>query len=346
MYNLLKKVILYSMALFLLMVPQHTLAKSNVTVQKISYQMMTDTQSGAYLHIEVQTNKTVDDFAIKENPNNNRQLIFTINNAKIGKIAKQETLDGNIAKKVYLQEMNKDMVQGKIYLNQDVNNNYQISKTDKGLAIDIYEAVASNRANNSNDLDLNNVKNKIITLDPGHGGSDTGAIGPSGYTEKEATLAISKEVANILKAAGAKVVMTRTTDTDVFAPNASARDELQARVDIGNKAKSDIFVSIHCNAFASPSANGTQTFYYGRSYQGQLLANAIQQEMINENGLYNRGISTCNFYVVKNSAMPAVLIETAFITNYNEEGLLKDPQWQKQLAKAIAKGIDQYFGNK
>lgn len=346
MYNLLKKAILYSLALFLIMLPQHTLAKSNVTIQKISYQMLADAQSESYLHIEVQTNRAVDDFAIKENPNNSRQLIFTINNAKIGKIAKQEALDGDIAKKIYLQEVNNDIVQGKIYLNREVNNNYQISKINKGIAIDIYPASARDNSGHNNNLNLSNLKNKIITLDPGHGGSDTGAIGPSGYTEKEATLDISRQLASILKEAGAKVVMTRTTDTDVFAPNASARDELQARVDIGNKAKSDIFVSVHCNAFASPSANGTQTFYYGGSYQGQLLADSIQNEMVSENGLYNRGISTCNFYVVKNSYMPAVLIETAFITNYNEEGLLKDPQWQKQLAIAIAKGIDQYFGNK
>ena len=346
MYNLLKKVILYSFALFLIIVPQITFAKSNVSVQNISYQIMKDAQANSYLHIELKTSNTVNNFEIKENPNNEQQLIFTINNAKIGRIAKQENLDGNIAKKIYLQEIKNDIVQGKIYLNQAVNNNYKIYKIEKGIAIDIFTPENATISEAATGLDLRNLKNKVITLDPGHGGSDTGAIGPSGYTEKEATLAISKNLAGILKQAGAKVVMTRTTDTDVFGPNASARDELQARVDIGNKAKSDVFISIHCNAFASPSANGTQTFYYGGSYLGQSLANAVQTEMVNENGLYNRGISTCNFYVVKNSYMPAILVETAFITNYNEESLLKDSQWQKQLAIAIAKGINQYFGNK
>lgn len=190
---------------------------------------------------------------------------------------------------------------------------------------------------------LNNVKNKIITIDPGHGGSDFGAIGPNGYAEKEGAFAISQKVASILNQSGAKVIMTRNSDVDVYAPNASAKNELQARVNIGNNANSDIFVSIHCNAFVNPEANGTQTFYYGSSYQGKKLAQNIQEKMIEVNGLYNRGISSCNFYVVKHTYMPAVLVETAFITNYEEERLLSDDTWQTIMAKAIAKGIDEYF---
>ena len=190
-----------------------------------------------------------------------------------------------------------------------------------------------------------NVKNKIITIDPGHGGSDSGAVGPNGYTEKEGAFTISQKVASILNQSGAKVVMTRDSDVDVYGPNASARNELQARVDVGNRVNSDIFVSIHCNAFVNPAANGTQTFYYGSSYQGQRLAQNIQEKMIEANGLRDRGISTCNFYVVKHSYMPAVLIETAFITNYDEEALLSDDEWQTTMAKAIAEGINEYFSN-
>ena len=192
---------------------------------------------------------------------------------------------------------------------------------------------------------MSNVKNKIITIDPGHGGSDSGAVGPNGYTEKEGAFAISQKVASILNQSGAKVVMTRDSDVDVYGPNSSARNELQARVDVGNNANSDIFVSIHCNAFVNPAANGTQTFYYGSSYQGQRLAQSIQEKMIEANGLRDRGISTCNFYVVKHSYMPAVLIETAFITNYDEEALLSDDEWQTTMAKAIAEGINEYFSN-
>lgn len=343
MYNLLKKVILCSVVLLLMVIPNVSLAKSNISVEKISHNLMTSEQGDTYLHIEINTNREVKNFSIQENPNNKYQLIFNIEDAQISNISRQEKLDGNIAKKVFLQEK-KDTVQGKIYLQQEVNNNYKIySLGKKGIAIDIFNSVVNTPV--ASDVALSNVKNKIITIDPGHGGSDSGAVGPNGYTEKEGAFAISQKVASILNQSGAKVVMTRDSDVDVYGPNASARNELQARVDVGNNANSDIFVSIHCNAFVNPAANGTQTFYYGSSYQGQRLAQNIQEKMIEANGLRDRGISTCNFYVVKHSYMPAVLIETAFITNYYEEALLSDDEWQTTMAKAIAEGINEYFSN-
>lgn len=343
MYNLLKKVILCSVVLLLMVIPNISLAKSSVNVEKISHNLMTSEQGDTYLHIEINTNREVKNFSIQENPNNKYQLIFNIEDAQIRNISRQEKLDGNIAKKVFLQEK-KDTVQGKIYLQEEVNNNYKIySLGKKGIAIDIFNSVVNTPV--ASDVALSNVKNKIITIDPGHGGSDSGAVGPNGYTEKEGAFAISQKVASILNQSGAKVVMTRDSDVDVYGPNASARNELQARVDVGNNANSDIFVSIHCNAFVNPAANGTQTFYYGSSYQGQRLAQSIQEKMIEANGLRDRGISTCNFYVVKHSYMPAVLIETAFITNYDEEALLSDDEWQTTMAKAIAEGINEYFSN-
>lgn len=343
MYNLLKKVILCSVVLLLMVIPNISLAKSSVNVEKISHNLMTSEQGDTYLHIEINTNREVKNFSIQENPNNKYQLIFNIEDAQISNISRQEKLDGNIAKKVFLQEK-KDIVQGKIYLQEEVNNNYKIySLGKKGIAIDIFNSVVNTPV--ASDVALSNVKNKIITIDPGHGGSDSGAVGPNGYTEKEGAFAISQKVASILNQSGAKVVMTRDSDVDVYGPNASARNELQARVDVGNNANSDIFVSIHCNAFVNSAANGTQTFYYGSSYQGQRLAQSIQEKMIEANGLRDRGISTCNFYVVKHSYMPAVLIETAFITNYDEEALLSDDEWQTTMAKAIAEGINEYFSN-
>jgi N-acetylmuramoyl-L-alanine amidase len=342
-YNLLKKVILCSVVLLLMVIPNISLAKSSVNVEKISHNLMTSEQGDTYLHIEINTNREVKNFSIQENPNNKYQLIFNIEDAQISNISRQEKLDGNIAKKVFLQEK-KDTVQGKIYLQEEVNNNYKIySLGKKGIAIDIFNSVVNTPV--ASDVALSNVKNKIITIDPGHGGSDSGAVGPNGYTEKEGAFAISQKVASILNQSGAKVVMTRDSDVDVYGPNASARNELQARVDVGNNANSDIFVSVHCNAFVNPAANGTQTFYYGSSYQGQRLAQSIQEKMIEANGLRDRGISTCNFYVVKHSYMPAVLIETAFITNYDEEALLSDDEWQTTMAKAIAEGINEYFSN-
>ncbi len=345
------------MLLALMAIPQVSSAKTS-SIEKISYAVQKTDNGEDYLHIEFATNRPVKEFSANFNPNNTKQLIFRMKDSRLSHIPRQENLDGTIGNKIFLQEMDHDYVQGKLYVNSELTNkNYKIYAIDKnsstvkpkaknGIAIDIFsKAEASGRKKATNTASVENLNDKSVTIDPGHGGSDSGAIGPNGYMEKEATLAISQKLADILENSGATVVMTRDSDTDVYGPNASDRAELQARVNVGNRAGTDIFVSIHCNAFANPSANGTQTFYYGGSYEGQRLANDIQQEMIATNGLRDRGIATANFYVMKYSSMPAVLVETAFITNPDEEALLSDPQWQEQLAEAISQGISDYFAN-
>ena len=351
---MLKKLFIFSLMLMLFAIPSISSAR-NSTIQNISYSVETTQHGVQYLHVELATNYPVKEFSANFNPNDKSQLIFRLKDARIDSIPRQEKLDGEIGRKIFLQEVDNDYVQGKLYTKGELTNSsyrmYSFEKDDNhktnGVAIDItfagqMGANSSANSNNSN-VQIGDLSGKTITIDPGHGGSDTGAIGPNGYTEKEATFAISQNLANILTSNGANVVMTRTSDVDVYAPNASAANELQARVNIGNRASSDIFVSIHCNAFTNPSANGTETFYYAGSYNGQRLASAIQKELIDTNNLRNRGVSTANFYVLKHSAMPAVLVETAFISNYNEEAMLSDAQWQMQFAQAIARGINEYF---
>ena len=102
---------------------------------------------------------------------------------------------------------------------------------------------------------------KTITIDPGHGGSDSGAIGPHGVQEKNITLPISMYLKKSLENRGAKVLLTRTTDVDVYGPNASGVDELGARVNVANRSNSDVLVSVHINAFNNPSVGGIATYY-------------------------------------------------------------------------------------
>jgi N-acetylmuramoyl-L-alanine amidase len=126
--------------------------------------------------------------------------------------------------------------------------------------------------------------------------------------------------------------------------NATDRQELQARVNVGAYTPGmQVFLSIHCNAFSSPSANGTETFYYPRSDTDALLAQDLQDALVAANGLHDRGISDANFYVVKHSSVPSALVELAFISNYNEEGLLASPDFQDKLALAIARGLGKFF---
>jgi N-acetylmuramoyl-L-alanine amidase len=169
-----------------------------------------------------------------------------------------------------------------------------------------------------------------IAIDPGHGGKDPGAVGPSGLREKDVALTVAKKVAEYLQSASIPVKMTRTSDVYV---------ELKDRAKIANSFGADYFVSLHCNAFTSPTACGTETYCYKRGGKGEILAKAIQDELIAAIGLTDRGVKEGNFYVLRETNMPAALTELAFISNPNEEKLLASAEFQNKCALAIAKGI-------
>lgn len=188
---------------------------------------------------------------------------------------------------------------------------------------------------------------KVIALDAGHGGSDVGAIGPTGVTEKSVTLRIAKAVQQLLQEEEAQVLMTRTTDTEVSKKKAKASDieELQARCDVANNQKADIFISIHMDSFTNSSPSGTTGYYYGSGTKaGQRLAKLVSEGIIGSIGTGNRGIKSCNFYVVKHTTMPATLVEVAFISNQREERLLNSEEGIKKAAQGIVNGLKKFFG--
>lgn len=175
----------------------------------------------------------------------------------------------------------------------------------------------------------------IIAIDPGHGGSDPGAVGPAGTREKEHTLAISLYVRDLLQKAGHEVVLTRETDWEVAEIGSTAGEELQARVNIANLADADLFVSIHINASVNPQAHGAETWYY---MSGIELARCLQGEIV-KLGLTDRGIKQGNYYVLKYTYMPAALAELVFISNPEEEALANADDFRKRAAAAIVDGI-------
>lgn len=184
---------------------------------------------------------------------------------------------------------------------------------------------------------------KIITLDAGHGGSDPGAIGSDGTKEKNITLPITKMLKEILEDKGAKVYMTRTTDVDVFGPNASDAEELQARVNVGEKYNSDMFVSLHINSSVNKNVGGFSTYYYPKTDNDLRLAQNIQNKLAANFGVDDLGVRQANFYVIKRISMPAVLVEMCFISNEKELTLMKGQWFQKKTARLIAEGIERYF---
>lgn len=181
----------------------------------------------------------------------------------------------------------------------------------------------------------------LIVIDPGHGGSDCGAMNRGlNLSEASVTLDICKRLQAILKAQGWNVVMTRTTDVDVSYANSSAREELGARCKVANDAKADLFVSVHCNASVNASSNGTSIHYYKQS--DYVLASQLQSSVMSSTGRNNRGLQANRFYVLAHTQMPAVLVETAFLTNSTEGSLLNDPSYRQRIAEGLAQGLRQY----
>lgn len=181
------------------------------------------------------------------------------------------------------------------------------------------------------------VTSKIkVAIDPGHGAYDSGAVGPTGVKEKDVTLSVGLKLGDILSRNGIEVIYTRTSDDCPWPSDKST--ELQMRCDIANNANADYFVSIHANS-ATQAATGTETYYSRDTSAGIPLATNIQKEIIKETGSKDRGIKPCGFYVVKNTNMPAVLVELEFLSNPKKEQMLNNSVYQQKYAEAIARGI-------
>ena len=194
---------------------------------------------------------------------------------------------------------------------------------------------------------ITGLKGRVIVIDPGHGGSDSGAIGPTGVMEKSITLRVGNELRRLLTQEGAAVYMTRSTDKEVSPKRSKATDieELQARCDVANQKNADIFVSIHMDSFTNAAAKGTTGYYYSLgNKRSRILADKIRAGVIDQLGTQSRGTQSSNFYVVKHTDMPATLVELAFISNKNEEQLMNSEDGIKKAAQGIADGIADYFG--
>lgn len=174
-----------------------------------------------------------------------------------------------------------------------------------------------------------------VVIDPGHGGKDTGAQGASGKYEKDFSLSLSKKIAGRLEQhPEIKVYLTRETDTF----QSAKRGERQ---EFANQLGADIFISIHGNTFSDPSVSGTETYYYsGNSLE---LARILHHHVVSATGFVDRGVRQEEFLVLKDTNMPAVLLEIGYLTNPDNEAKMFNPLFQQQIADAVCEGIFEYL---
>jgi N-acetylmuramoyl-L-alanine amidase len=173
----------------------------------------------------------------------------------------------------------------------------------------------------------------VVIIDPGHGGKDSGAIGIGGVQEKNIILPIGKRIAEILERNGIQVIMTRDSDYFVTLPG---------RVTMAQQANADVFVSVHANSAGAnrPEVSGLETYYYD---SGLTLARVVHKKILQSLNVRDRNVRKARFYVLRKNSMPAILVETGYLTGRDDVAKLRTSAYQNQMADAIAQGILQYL---
>lgn len=181
-----------------------------------------------------------------------------------------------------------------------------------------------------------------VILDPGHGGEDLGAksLVPPIYSEKNFNLVTARFVRDQLLQKGYSPVLTRTKDLFVTLADRALLPQL---------CNHDIFVSIHFNAASSPQAEGIEVFYYldenhlARSQASKALAESVLKSLIKETNAKSRGVKHGNYYVIRETNVPAILIEGGFLTHPEELAKIKDPDYLKKISWGVTQGIERYL---
>lgn len=190
---------------------------------------------------------------------------------------------------------------------------------------------------------------RTVVIDPGHGGTDPGAVGSGGLAEKDVVLDIAKQLEWFFNRVAVYTVMTRDADSDLAGDSpadgtARKRLDLEMRVKSANESKADLYISIHANSFPDKVWSGAQTFYHGGSPDSKLLAEAIQKELADRLGPnLRRARPGDHYYVLRNTKVPSVIVEVGFLSNPVEEELLGQPGYRKKLAEAIFHGTVKFL---
>ncbi len=261
------------------------------------------------------------------------RLIIDLNDTQPGSVNTSQDINSSIAGKLRIGSRDPDITRLVFDLTGKVIYKVQAGADPNTISLvifvpDIYEAL----------------KGAVIVLDPGHGGADPGAIGRNlGLFEKDVNMQVAECAGELLHSYGVTVLYTRYGDQDVG---------LYERAGAANNAGADVFISIHMNANLSSSMGGTSTYFSSNALNGQQrqvkssqLADYIQNSLVANLGLKDKGVRQADFVVIRETVMPAVLIEAAFISNAYEESLMTTDQFRNNIARALVNGIGMFLAS-
>ena len=194
---------------------------------------------------------------------------------------------------------------------------------------------AGTAAVNENSTKIRNDKTKVVVLDAGHGGRDSGKVGINKSLEKDINLSITKKLKEELKKNGIEVVMTRTKDQGEH-----KAEDLKKRVEIINNTHPDLAVSIHQNSYPKESIKGAQVFYYKNSKEGERAAIIMQENLKKLDPANKRCAKADNtYYILKKTKVPVIIVECGFLSNWEEAEKLNSEDYQRKAAQTICEGV-------
>ncbi|MCL6611118.1 MAG: N-acetylmuramoyl-L-alanine amidase [Peptococcaceae bacterium] len=263
------------------------------------------------------------------------RLVIDLKGVQPGQALKDIQVSSPLAGGIRVGWLSKDPCVTRIVVDLKDRVNYEKSLSSDGRRLQV---VIKPRVARS-------LKGARIILDPGHGGSDPGASGPTGLKEKDVNLDIALKAAGYLRKEGATVILTRTGDSYV---------DLAGRPNAAGNKGADLFVSIHSNANPSSGVSGTSTYYLRNAdqeteqvrFEGMYLAKYLQSSLVSALKRTDKGVLQADFVVLVKSKVPAALVEVAYISNPEEERMLRDEAFRDRAAQALVRGISDYLAGK
>ena len=248
------------------------------------------------------------------------RIVMDFENSTLDTTERVIPVGDGVVERIRLAQHSPMTVRAVLDLNYYAGHSTAVDPTGRGPKVEVFKSP---------------IAKTVIVIDPGHGGMDPGAIGPTGLQEKAVVLDISKKVATQLQAMGAEVVLTRSDDVSVTLPE---------RVKAASNVRADAFISIHANASRTGEPTGTETLYSGTVSMSRVLAESVQAALVSQIGQVDRGARERNdLMVIREAKCPACLVEVVFMSNLKEELLLLDPAFRQKAAQGITTGIMSYF---
>jgi N-acetylmuramoyl-L-alanine amidase len=284
------------------------------TVQNISRVKLDKADQGCKLTIE-STGELVETINKLKNP---ERLRIDLDYSQLAPGLKTPDFKNEQIKGLRMVPVNQTMVRVEIDLNYYVGYDSQISPDRRQLTINFKRSP---------------LMGKTLVLDAGHGGVDMGACGRQGTREKDINLDVILRLKDLLEEGGAKVVLTRNDDTFI---------SLYERPFISNYLFADLFVSVHTNNHPDLNVQGIEVYYYQNRAEAKPLAKYVLDELMRHTGFKGLGVKTNDFIVIRETQMPAILVELGFLSNFQEESTIKTPEFRANAAMGIFQGIIDY----